>query len=1032
MSTPTNLGLKDRTPAETLGSNPEETEARLKNALDTIRDQNAELDKAAKYRYQLNSEKKELINELNLQKNNLRSMLGDVWASNSDSEDHPPHPPFPRHLSVQPTSPSGGGTGGRPLPHSFRRATTFQSDNQRMLHSAQREGQDYKTRLAKSEIRLSELEAKHETVLQTHAKALRKLDQKLVQTQQAHKNTQKTVDMLHEERERLIQRHHKEIKLVRDRLERDLAELQSSFVAQEARFDQRTVQLQNRNGQLEAQLRMVQMQKSSLEENVHDLVKEFTEKIARIEELEQLVEIGDQYREQYEQQTEAMQALQVELEDSRTRLQMRLTPSPSPAASSSSLHHPPPHHHPSQHPAPGTANQASFIRSEYPFVEVSDDEYIQSQGRGPRRPHNREQRLVRRAVTQSAQQKTRLVQDLATPHDGPALSAVAAVAAAAAAAQGQGNPVLSLQNQKEALERETDRLIQTLGAAIASRGKAIFTGPLNSWGKNWLARNRSASSPGNHPGGGERAAVVAHGDGPKKGDSQGAKSHRPSTTTTGASSASFTSAPNGGGGAKGGVTATIALDSSETQCSSPPKVPPTSAPAKLVSADIPTFMMSPPDAHVPNLAVEETAASVELDPAFASLLGGDAMPLPTTSLDFFQKHQPPSPPPGGFRTSVGLHDNGHQHHYLHPSHRGSGDDHQVLDDGYMDEDILGQSMVAHALTTSFQEYMGDIPQGGGSRGRRRSSTSARGRRGLPTKRPLAPSRAPESTAALNFSALSMDGPDHSMLLEGAVDTPDDGDAVNDDVIPKGMETLASIKALDTWAAAAGPDSGHDDPEHGHDSLLDNPNRGHRGLPTTGGSAKKRVTISQEAVGPDGGDHVFPNLTTWLRNATPLVKVAHHFTSPGHSPPPSSSTAAHPPPSHSTGSQVGGYYDSAAAASSSSTTARERGPLHRRRIPGDKPYHSAPNSSRTNLGHTSTSHLNLSTSFGDSVLGSGSGSGAGAPRHRPVSTYERLIRWLMRFLSTLYRWFKFICFLVCGFALVLLEGPNGTFGKRYIS
>ncbi|KAJ1954417.1 hypothetical protein IWQ62_005763, partial [Dispira parvispora] len=475
------LSPTDTLTSKSLSPKANEMELQLKSALNTIREQNTELDRAAQYRYQLNSEKQELIHELSHQKQNLQLMLDEVWSPNSDSEDIRRRP-----ISISSNSAR--------YPQSMRRASTnYPPEPHQRLLAAQREVRDLNARLDDAEFRAVELQEKHQATVQGHQKHLRKLEHKYSQCQQTLKNTQKTVDMLHEERDRLIQRHNKELKNIRDRAEREVVEIREKLALDTARHEQQLNQQKKRYGQLEAQLRMVQMQKTSLEEDVHQLANEFTDKVSRIEELEQLVEIGEQYRQQYEEQTEAMQALQAELEDSRARLQMRLTPQASPANSFVGS------------TAPNGSN-ASFIRSEYPFVEVSDDEYIQSRSRGTRRRHHRgEPRLVRRAVTQQAKKTLQegshtakvsfddLVRD---NEDGPSFDHTGPTRHPLRMALTDS---ASLQSQKEVLQRETERIIQALGTAIASRSKAILKGPLNSWGRAWMSRSRSTSQPPTMP-----------------------------------------------------------------------------------------------------------------------------------------------------------------------------------------------------------------------------------------------------------------------------------------------------------------------------------------------------------------------------------------------------------------------------------------------------------------------------------------------------------------------------------------------------
>ncbi|KAJ1921302.1 hypothetical protein IWQ60_006798 [Tieghemiomyces parasiticus] len=858
-----------------LSPGPAELESRLQEALGTIRHQNQELDKAARYRTRLNSEKGELLTELSQQKHHLRHVLDEVWTCNSDGED---------------AFTTRGGLGvrtGRPA-QTLRRATTYQTDTQRLM-TAQRETQDLKTRLARSEVRLSEFEAKYDASVAAHHKATRKWEAKLQQAQQTQKNTQKTVDMLHEERERLVQRHHKEVKLIRERHEREVAEHQAALAALEARHEQTSGQLKVHANQLEAQLRMVQMQKCSLEENVHELAREYTEKMARIEELEQLVELGDQYREQFEQQTEAMEALQAELEDSRARLQMRLTPQVSPAASHASLN--------TAVSAAGPGNQTSFIRAEYPFVEVSDDEYIQSQGRGPRRPRNHEQRLVRRAVTQNAHRTSAgSSDDPNRPNggSGPALNRPMAHRFDSAS--------VTLQSQKEALQRETDRLIQTLGAAISARSVAIFAKP---WGKTWLSRSRSSSHPPSrsrdqlwdNP---ETAGVSPSDHDGINSDGQQTQQAPPppypGTTVTSSSSPAPARADKSSG-------------PSDTEAG---KIPPTSAPAKL-----------------PSPAKPKSVSIVSPTPV---------VPSARSAFNGGFDYATPSPPPGGFTTL----------------------DFGRAEDGHVEERedfgaILGQSMMDHVLDSEFSvsaRYEGATSLrrrtvGGGDRDtdrtRQRPPPRRRGGRGRPH-------------------------------FEESLETDEDGalESALDAMLPMGVESLAFIKANDDAARR----------DH-HDQA---PVPGTIGLPDG---------LYDETEGDDPYrklEREFPGLPAWLIR-TPLLKVAQRISATGTNPLRHIHPAAH-------------------TTTPSATRAAGRSDAPTRA------YHSAPNS----VGRDAMAPLSAGP---PSTVSSPSPS-------RPLASYERLIRWLLRFLSTLYRWFKFVCFLICGFALVLLEGPNGTFGKRYIS
>ncbi|KAJ1985028.1 hypothetical protein H4R34_000285 [Dimargaris verticillata] len=441
-----------------LGSPGNDAGARLQDALETIRHQNQQLDRAAKYRYQVNSEKQQLLTELHLQKRNLKTMLDEVWSSNSDGEEI-----RNRTYSLRAhRDPSG-----------LRRSTTYQGDTQR-LHVLQRENTDLHARLARAETRLADLEHQHSALLDDNRKSQHRYEHQLAQSQAEHQHAQALLEQAQQDQTKLQAHHRREIDALKTKVDREIHEYHDKAIDQTHRLEELLTQTQKKYTHLEAQLRLVQMQKNTLEANVHELAEEFTVKIARIEELEQLVEMGEHYREQYEEQATAMEVLQAELEDSRARLQLRLTPQPSPANSFSAL--------------PGKA--ATMLRAEYPFVEVSDDEYIQSQGRGLRRPHQQDSRLVRQALSQGSQLAT------VTPN------ARSRHPTAEPDTRGRGLTFTTadfLCTQKEELQRETDRLLQTLGDALALHGKRVLKGPLNRWGKSWLGRARSMSQPMGQP-----------------------------------------------------------------------------------------------------------------------------------------------------------------------------------------------------------------------------------------------------------------------------------------------------------------------------------------------------------------------------------------------------------------------------------------------------------------------------------------------------------------------------------------------------
>ncbi|KAJ1969939.1 hypothetical protein H4R35_006008 [Dimargaris xerosporica] len=431
-----------------------DADARLRDALETIRHQNQQLDRAAKYRYQVNSEKQQLLTELHLQKRNLKTMLDEVWSSNSDGEEI-----RSRTYSLRAhRDPSG-----------LRRSTTYQGDTQKLL-VLQRENSDLHARLVRAETRLADLEHQHSALLEDSRKSQHRYEHQLAQSQADYQHAQTLLEQAQQDQAQLQAHHRREISALKAKVDRQIHGYHDKAVDQSHRFEQLLAQTQKRYTHLEAQLRLVQMQKNTLEANVHELAEEFTAKVARIEELEQLVEMGEHYREQYEEQATAMQVLQVELEDSRARLQLRLTPQPSPANSFSAL----------------SGRTATVLRAEYPFVEVSDDEYIQSQGRGLRRPHQQDSRLVRQALTQSSQLAA------VAPNDRSRHPA------AEPNTQSCGVTFTTadfIRTQKEELQRETDRLLQALGDALASHGKRVLKGPLNRWGKSWLGRARSVSQP---------------------------------------------------------------------------------------------------------------------------------------------------------------------------------------------------------------------------------------------------------------------------------------------------------------------------------------------------------------------------------------------------------------------------------------------------------------------------------------------------------------------------------------------------------
>ncbi|KAJ1659184.1 hypothetical protein IWQ61_001703 [Dispira simplex] len=885
------LSPTDTLTSKSLSPKANEVELQLKNALNTIRDQNTELDRAAQYRYQINSEKQELIHELSHQKQNLQLMLDEVWSPNSDSEDFRRRPLSVSNNSVR-------------YRQSLRRASTnYQPESHQRLFAAQREVRDLNSRLDDAELRAAELQENHQAAVQGHQKHLRKLEHKFSQCQQTLKNTQKTVDMLHEERERLIQRHNKELKNIRDRADREVVEIREQLALDTARHEQQLNQQKKRHSQLEAQLRMVQMQKCSLEEDVHQLANEFTDKVSRIEELEQLVEIGEQYRQQYEEQTEAMQALQAELEDSRARLQMRLTPQASPANSFVGG-------------AAPTGNNASFIRSEYPFVEVSDDEYIQSRSRGTRRRHNRgEPRLMRHAVTQQAKKtlqggghpiKVSFDESIREIEDGPSFGSGKSTCHPLHMALTDS---ASLQSQKEVLQRETERIIQALGTAIASRSKAILKGPLNSWGRAWMSRSRSTSQPPTMPSDLEPTEDQAE---------------LPSDDKS------------------------SALEDIKNPTKS--AFPPISAPAKLGVVDNQVVAPAPSSGR----ANEEN------------------LPIHRVSL----ADEPcPSPPPGGFRfrNECPLDDE------LLPG-----------DSGPEFGEVLSASVMAYALTAEDTQL--DYSHGGGHLRRRplRSTDSHWSDRNLRQRR---------------------SGGRQKMASRETTDTPcytEHHYRSNDSIFYQSFTGLGSVEEGGAYAHEGKLDENSD-----LDLLVDD-------FPVD--RATQRRLLAEEM----GASEPFPTdcsdndgskdystttsttpLTNWLLRM-PLLKVAKHLSMDS-------------PLNTSQPDIPGGHQDCSTphekARRNESLTLNDELAMshleHARFANTDRPLASH---------HASTARTN-SPSAAQSL---------GARALQRLSTYERLMRSLARLLTTLYRWFKFICFLLCGFTLVLLEGPNGNFGKRYIS